>query len=197
MRHSVIVVIAVACASALLALAPRPAPPDGPAAPPSGLVALVEYHPGNAVHAPPGGPVLAIWNDGTVIFSHNPCASENLQFGRIPRTRVEEVLTDLKGTGLLDMAQDWNIVPDGHHRSITIIRDGMGTVNRWNEALTVPWGAHIDAPREDRDFARAWMQARAILAFAQPSAYKPLKAGSAEDQRLEAAVKHLRSTPIR
>lgn len=159
---------------------------------------MVEFEPGRTVPATSGGVVLAIWDDGLVIFSFgtNQDDFHNLQVGRVPPARVVEMLNDIEQTGLPGLARSI-VVPDSTFWTIRVRRGDKLTESCWNQAMTVPWGAHINAPRDERDFAKAWMASRAILAFTQPSEYKPLKPGSAEDQRLEAALKHLRSTPIR
>lgn len=192
-RRAFAVIAILMMLAAGLGPALRAAPP-----PSDRLAAMLQFEPGMTIPASVGGVALAIWEDGLVIFSFGAREDDfrNLQMGHVPPARVAEMLDEVERSGLPNLARSI-IVPDGAFWTISIRSGDKLTVSSWNQALTVPWGAHIDAPRDERDFAKAWMCTRAILAFTQPSEYKPLEPGSAEDQRLEAALKHLGSTPIR
>lgn len=164
---------------------------------PADPVALLSLDPGmNPNRA--GRPVLAIWPDGTVIFAFgDEKAGRNLQVGTIPSDRVGTALAEIEQTGIFGHSMDWNIVPDGSFYTLALWKEGKACVNRWNQALTVPWGVHTDTDAAHASLAKSWMTTRAILALACPSEYKALDPNGPEAARLEKALQVVRNKPIR
>jgi len=164
---------------------------------PADPVALIELDAGMNRDGS-SGPVLAIWNDGTVIFAfHEGSAGKNLQIGTVPPERIVAAMTEIAATGIMECELDWNIVPDGSCYTLAIWKDGKLRFNRWNEAMTVPWGVHIKTDAAHAKLAKAWVSARAILALTCPDEYEALDPKSPEASRLEALSASLRNKPIR
>ncbi len=167
MRSALVVVASFACIGLLFGSTQPPAQPAKPT-----VVFQVMRDAGMSID---GGLVIAGWSDGTVVFAMDPDkAGKNLQAGTITPEQLKATLDELNDAGFFGDLRFYNWPPDASHTIMAGVREGKTTKYAWVDHLSVPWGAHVGAEPKFKAFAKLWANSRTIMAFACPTAYKPI-----------------------
>ena len=112
-------------------------------------------------HCSNGGLKIAIWKDGTVLFSplpHN--LGEAMLIGQLDQKELSELLETFKKSGLFTQSRSGYAVPDS--ASTTIKVEGLGT-RFWHEYIMPGFGGNIDEDKEYYQFVKAWRKCTSAL----------------------------------
>ncbi len=182
-RSVLVILVTLACFGLLSGSTQPPAQPAKPT-----VVFQVMRDAGMSIDGG-GGLVIAGWSDGTVVFAMDPDkAGKNLQAGTITPEQLKATLDELNVAGFFGDLRFYNWPPDASHTIMAGVREGKSTKYAWVEQLSVPWGAHVGADPTFKAFAKLWAASRTILAFACPTAYKPIHDVPDVELRYKAAL---------
>jgi hypothetical protein len=115
---------------------------------------------------------MAIWKDGTVLFSPIP---EKLGYamliGHLDEKNISELLELFKQSGLFNQRREGYVVPDSGYTSIRV--EGLGG-RTWHENLMPGFGGNIDDGGEYHRFVKSWKKCTGAMEALVPIHLKRL-----------------------
>jgi hypothetical protein len=129
---------------------------------------VVWHDAGYKVRNPNEGIRIAIWSDGTILFSPDPCRlGRNMVVGQAPKEDVQELLATIRNAGFLEDRRGYS-VPDASDSTI-IVRDGSKMASHsWHDYLVPGMGSDLNTDSEYRAFVRMWKKTSGAIESLTP-----------------------------
>ncbi len=117
---------------------------------------------------PNDGLRIAVWEDGTILFSPRPDRlGEHMLVGRVEKKDVETMLAGLRAAGFWDEHRS-DVVPDSAYTTIAASDGQKRTVHRWHEYLLPGFGSDINTDKDYRAFVRMWKRTSGAIEALPP-----------------------------
>ena len=117
---------------------------------------------------PNEGLVLAVWNDGTILFSHRPeRLGEHLLIGRVALEDIQTMLVGIRAAGFWEKRRDY-VVPDSRFTTIVAHSGNDEARHSWHECLLPGFGGDINTDKEYRSFVRMWKKTMGAITALAP-----------------------------
>ncbi len=116
---------------------------------------------------PNGGLEIAVWDDGTILYSPNlQRLGQHLVVGKVPVEDVRAMLAAVRAAGFWDDHRGER-VPDSSYTTIIVSEDGKRVSRQWHEYLLPGFGSSLSDARY-RDFVRCWKRTRGAIESLAP-----------------------------
>jgi hypothetical protein len=160
-----------------------------PQAPKPALVFSLEFDAGMSMSPDAtSGSVIAAWDDGVVVFADRGKPGQQMVVGRLTKTQLDQVTTELTQAGFFDNLPGGGTAPDASSWDLWATHDGKTARYRcmWDDRRFGPAFATAVADEPQRRFARMWALSRVALSFAYPdfASRRPLEEDKDTQRRL-------------
>ena len=118
---------------------------------------VVMTHEGGSRVGAKSGLVLAVWEDGAMLFAASSAEpGERLLVGRAERADVAAMLEAISKAGFIEEKREHHAVPDSASTTIMARTGGKKSLHTWHGCLLPGFGGDINTDGDYRRFVRMW-----------------------------------------